>query len=81
MRWPKFQLVVSLSSFIDDTTARADVVLPSHTYLESWGDDIPEPGVGFPVAAISQPVVVAACTTRRRPVTSCSHWLAGLGLR
>jgi anaerobic selenocysteine-containing dehydrogenase len=50
-------LIVSLSSFIDDTTVMADVILPSHTYLESWGDDIPEPGVGFPVAAISQPVV------------------------
>jgi anaerobic selenocysteine-containing dehydrogenase len=57
-------LVVSLSSFIDDTTAKADVVLPSHTYLESWGDDIPEPGVGFPVAAISQPVVAPLYDTK-----------------
>ena len=57
-------LVVSLSSFIDETTARADVVLPSHTYLESWGDDIPEPGVGFPVAAISQPVVSPLYNTK-----------------
>ncbi|MCH8078807.1 MAG: molybdopterin-dependent oxidoreductase [Proteobacteria bacterium] len=50
-------LVVSLSSFMDETTALADLVLPTHTYLEAWGDDIPEPGVGFPVASISQPVV------------------------
>jgi anaerobic selenocysteine-containing dehydrogenase len=35
----------------------ADIILPTNTYLESWGDDVPDPGVGFPVASISQPVV------------------------
>lgn len=57
-------LVVSLSSFMDETTVLADVILPSHTYLESWGDDMPQPGVGFPVAAISQPVVSPLYKTR-----------------
>jgi anaerobic selenocysteine-containing dehydrogenase len=42
---------------MDETTAQADIVLPSHTYLESWGDVLPEPGVGFTVGAVSQPVV------------------------
>ena len=50
-------LIVALSSFRDDTTDMADVILPTNTYLESWGDDVPDPGVGFPVASISQPVV------------------------
>ena len=50
-------MIVSLSSFMDETTAFADLILPAHTYLESWGDDFPEPGVGFPVGAIAQPVV------------------------
>ena len=50
-------LVVALSSFQDETTAMADFILPTNTYLESWGDDVPDPGVGFPVASISQPVV------------------------
>jgi len=49
--------IVSFSSFMDETTEMADLVLPTHTYLESWGDDTPEPGVGIPVASISQPVV------------------------
>ena len=53
----KIPLIVSLSSFMDETTALADIILPSHTYLESWGDDFPEPGVGFPIGAVSQPVV------------------------
>jgi len=56
--------IVSLSSFLDETTAMADLILPSHTYLESWGDDSPEPGVGFAVGAISQPVVSPLYNTR-----------------
>jgi anaerobic selenocysteine-containing dehydrogenase len=56
--------IVSLSSFLDETTAMADLILPSHTYLESWGDDIPEPGMGFAVGAISQPVVSPLYNTR-----------------
>lgn len=57
-------LIVSLSSFLDETTALADVILPSSTYLESWGDDFPEPGVGFTVGAVSQPVVSPLYNTR-----------------
>ncbi len=57
-------LIVSLSSFMDETTAMADIVLPSHTYLESWGDDMPQPGVGFSVGAVSQPVVSPLYNTR-----------------
>lgn len=56
--------IVSLSSFMDETAALADLILPSHTYLESWGDDAPEPGVGFTVAAIAQPVVAPLFNTR-----------------
>ncbi len=50
-------LVIALSSFHDETTELADIILPTNTYLESWGDDAPDPGVGFPLASISQPVV------------------------
>jgi anaerobic selenocysteine-containing dehydrogenase len=56
--------VVSLSSFMDETTLMADILLPSHTYLEAWGDDMPQPGVGFPVGAISQPVVAPLYNSR-----------------
>ncbi len=57
-------LIVSLSSFLDETTKLADIILPSHTYLESWGDDFPEPGVGFPTGAVSQPVVSPLYNTK-----------------
>ncbi len=56
--------ITSLSSFMDETTAMADLILPTHTYLEDWGDDSPEPGIGFPIASISQPVVKPVYDTR-----------------
>ena len=49
--------LVSFSSFIDETTALADLVMPDHVYLEAWGDDIPEPGPGYQAVTFQQPVV------------------------
>ena len=49
--------VVSFSSFMDDTAMMADLVLPERVYLEEWGDDVPEPGPGFQVFGMQQPVV------------------------
>ena len=51
------QTVVSFSSFMDETTAMADLILPDHVYLEAWGDDIPEPGPGYQTVTLQQPVV------------------------
>jgi len=36
--------VAATSSWPDETTARADLILPSHTPLESWGDHRPAAG-------------------------------------
>ena len=41
----KVPLVVSFSSFPDETTRSAHLVLPEHTPLESWGDYEPQRGV------------------------------------
>jgi len=49
--------VVSFSSFLDDTTQMADLVLPERSYLEDWGDDMPEPGPGYRLLGMRQPVV------------------------
>ena len=49
--------IVSFSSFVDETTELADLVLPDHTYLESWGDDVPDPGPGFQTLGMQQPTV------------------------
>ncbi len=56
--------VVSFSSFMDDTTAFADLILPDSTYLESWGDDVPDPGPGYEMVTFQQPVVAPFHDTR-----------------
>jgi molybdopterin-containing oxidoreductase family iron-sulfur binding subunit len=41
----KVGFVVSTAPIADETSARAHLVLPDHTPLESWGDAAPVPGV------------------------------------
>jgi anaerobic selenocysteine-containing dehydrogenase len=49
--------VVSFSSFVDETAVWADLILPDHTYLESWGYQVPSPGGDRPMVSSQQPVV------------------------
>ena len=49
--------IVSFSSFMDETTVMADLILPDRVFLEDWGDDVPEPGPGYQVVGMQQPVV------------------------
>jgi len=44
---------VSFSSYMDETTAACDLVLPDHHPLEQWGDSRPRAGI----TALQQPVV------------------------
>jgi anaerobic selenocysteine-containing dehydrogenase len=56
--------IASFSSFLDETAAMADVILPNHVPLERWIDDVPEPGVGFPVRTVAGPAVQPRWDTR-----------------
>ena len=56
--------IASLASFLDETSVMADLILPSHVTLERWVDDVPEPGVGFAVRTLGQPVVEPRWETR-----------------
>jgi menaquinone reductase, molybdopterin-binding-like subunit len=49
--------IVSFSSFLDETTARADLILPGHTPFEEWGTDNPDVGPGYRTVAFQQPVI------------------------
>ena len=49
--------VVVFGTVMDDTMAEATLVLPEKSYLEDWGTNIPEPGPGYQVVALQQPVV------------------------
>jgi anaerobic selenocysteine-containing dehydrogenase/Fe-S-cluster-containing dehydrogenase component len=52
----KVPLRVAFSSFMDETTAHATLVLPIHTSLESWGDYEPTDGIYGLMQPAMQPV-------------------------
>ncbi len=56
--------VVSFSSFVDETSAQADLILPDHTYLEAWGYQVVSPSPDRPVVSSQQPVVRPLYDTR-----------------
>jgi anaerobic selenocysteine-containing dehydrogenase len=56
--------IASFASFLDESSVMADLILPSHTTLERWVDDVPEPGVGFAMRTIGQPAVEPRWDTR-----------------
>jgi len=61
----KVPFIVSTSPFLDEATLEyADVILPDHTYLERWMDDVIYPSLGYPVASIRQPVINPLYDTR-----------------
>lgn len=57
-------MIVSFSSFMDETTSMADLILPDSSYLESWGDQVPDPGVAYETLGLQQPVVNPLYSTR-----------------
>ena len=62
----KVPFVVAFASFLDETTSRADLVLPVPTALEAWGDDIAPVGHSGAVT-LCQPVVEPFHDTRSMP--------------
>ncbi len=59
--------VVSFSMLLDDTALQADLILPDHTALESWGEVIPLAGTRESVVGLMQPVVTPLFDTRQFP--------------
>ena len=60
----KADFVVSFASFLDETSAMANLILPEHAPLEAWGDDVPDPGPGYQTVGFQQPVVRPMHDTR-----------------
>ncbi len=52
---------VSFSSYMDETAAACDLILPDHHALEQWGDSRPRAGI----TAFQQPVVQPVFDTRQ----------------
>lgn len=71
--WPvrgaleKIPYIVSFGSFIDETSALADLILPDHSFLESWVDSLPESGSKVAVANAAPPAMKPLHQTRAMP--------------
>lgn len=50
-------LVVCFGTFTHETAVHSDLILPDHTYLESWGYQVVSPGADRPAVSSQQPVV------------------------
>ena len=53
----RVETVVSFSSYMDETTQMADLVLPSPTYLERLEDVATPPGLQYAIFGLSKPVL------------------------
>ncbi|MFP4445878.1 MAG: molybdopterin dinucleotide binding domain-containing protein, partial [Desulfosudaceae bacterium] len=60
----RIPLKVSLSTYMDETAAAADYVLPTHSYLERYEDILVTAGLKTPLVELSRPVVKPQFTTR-----------------
>jgi anaerobic selenocysteine-containing dehydrogenase len=49
--------IASFSSFYNETTQLADLILPAPTFLERWDDAYGVPGVPYPVYGLAKPVL------------------------
>ena len=59
--------IASFGSFVDDTSVFADLILPDHSFLESWVDSAPESGATQFVATVAGPVSRPLYDTRSMP--------------
>ena len=75
----KIPYIVSFGSFIDETSAQADLILPDHAPLESWLDSMPESGSLQAVASLAPPAVLPLHDTRPMPdvLLGLAHQLGG----
>ncbi|MBI2466826.1 MAG: molybdopterin-dependent oxidoreductase [Candidatus Rokubacteria bacterium] len=56
--------IVSFSPFLDESSARADLILPDHTYLERWQDDQVTHLGGFTCFSLARPAAEPLHQTR-----------------
>ena len=59
--------IVSFGSFLDETSILADVILPDHSFLESWSEGVPESGSSTAVVSASPAAMKPLHETRATP--------------
>ncbi len=60
----KVPFIASFGSFVDDTSAYADLILPDHSFLETWVASAPESGSREAVSTVAGPVMKPLHQTR-----------------
>jgi anaerobic selenocysteine-containing dehydrogenase len=75
----KVPFIASFGSFIDETSALADLILPDHSPLESWLDDVPASGSARTVVSLAPPAMNPLHDTRSMPdvLLDVAHQLGG----
>jgi anaerobic selenocysteine-containing dehydrogenase len=63
----KVPYIASFGSFLDETSILADLILPDHSFLESWSDALPESGSMTAVASVAPPAMLPLHDTRATP--------------
>lgn len=63
----RIPFIVSFGSFVDETSVLADLILPDHSFLESWVDAAPESGSPKAVPSKFGPVMRPLYDTRATP--------------
>jgi anaerobic selenocysteine-containing dehydrogenase len=63
----KIPYIISFGNFLDDTSSLADLILPDHSFLESWVDDTPESGTIMAVRSLAPPAMRPLHQTRAMP--------------
>jgi anaerobic selenocysteine-containing dehydrogenase len=64
---PRLPYIVSLGSFLDETSALSDLILPDSSFLESWTEAAPESGSMVAVLGVAPPVMKPLHDTRATP--------------
>jgi anaerobic selenocysteine-containing dehydrogenase len=60
----KVPFIVGFGNFIDETSRLADLILPDHSFLESWIDELPESGALEAVVSLAPPAMRPLHDTR-----------------
>jgi anaerobic selenocysteine-containing dehydrogenase len=63
----KVPYIASFGSFIDETSILSDLILPDHSFLESWVDHVPESGASRTLVSVAAPAMQPLLDTRAMP--------------
>ena len=70
----KVPYIVSFGSFLDETSVMADLILPDHSFLESWMEAVPESGAHTSVASVAPAVMRPLSRHARHAGRAARHW-------